>query len=87
MAFIDPMNTVSLAKTLGILEIGINNAPLKIALQKAKNQIGSKKGLRDFEGLESLEGEMSVISALLNIHLGNDASENLKELKKSNSKY
>ena len=86
VAFIDPMNSASLAKTLETFEKGINNAPLKIAVQRAKNQLSSKKGLRDFEDLESLDGELSVISALLNMHMGNDASENLKELKKSNSK-
>ncbi len=85
-AFIDPSNSNQLAKTLEILEQGISEASVKIAIQKAKAQLNGKKGLRDIHGLESLEGESSVISALLNIHLGKDATKNLKELNKINSK-
>ena len=85
-AFIDPSDSKNLAKTLEILEQGISEASVKIAIQKAKAQLNGKRGLRDIGGLESLEGESSVISALLNIHLGNDATKNLKELKKTNSK-
>ena len=32
-----------------------------------------------------MEGDASVISVLLNIHLGNDATDSLKELSKSDS--
>ena len=85
-AHIDPSNSNSLSKTLSSLEAGINNASVKMAIKKAKAQLNGKKGLRDIDGLENLEGESSIISALVNIHLGNDAKGNLEELKKSNPK-
>ena len=56
-----------------------------MALQKAKAQLKGKRGLRDISGLENLEGDASIISVLLNIHLGNDATDSLKELSKSDS--
>lgn len=82
---IDPSNSKSLANTLSNLESNVTNATVKIALQKARAQINGKKGLRDIAGLENLEGEGSVVSALLNIHLGNDATDSLKELAKFDS--
>jgi hypothetical protein len=84
-AWIDPSNSKSLANALSILETNITNASVKMALQKAKAQINGKRGLRDIKGLEALEGEASVISALLNIHLENDSNDSLNELKKSDS--
>jgi len=86
VAWIDPFNSKSLANTLSELESNITNASVKMALQKAKAQLNGKRGLRDIKGLENLEGDSSVISALLNIHLGNESSDSLKELKKSDSK-
>ena len=82
---IDPSNSKSLANTLSKLESNVTNATVKIALQKAKAQLNGKKGLRDISGLENLEGEASVVSALLNIHLGKDATDSLKELSKFDS--
>ncbi len=86
VAWIDPFNAKSLANTLSELESNVTNASVKMALQKAKAQLNGKRGLRDIKGLENLEGDSSVISALLNIHLGNESSDSLKELKKSDSK-
>ena len=86
VAWIDPSNSKSLANALSGLESNVTNASVKMALQKAKAQLNGKRGLRDIKGLENLEGEGSVISTLLNIHLGNDPSESLKELKKADSK-
>ena len=86
VAWIDPFNSKSLANTLSELESNITNASVKMALQKAIAQLNGKRGLRDIKGLENLEGDSSVISALLNIHLGNESSDSLKELKKSDSK-
>ena len=83
---IDPSNSKSLANTLLSLESNVTNAAVKIALQKARAQINGKRGLRDISGLENLEGEASIVSALLNIHLGNDATDSLKELAKFDSK-
>ena len=85
MARIDPQNSKSLANTLAMYESKSSDAKIKMALQKAKAQLNGKKGLRDIDGLENLEGDASVISVLLHIHLGNDATDSLKELAKSNS--
>ena len=85
-ARIDPKNSKSLAITLAEFEAISSDATVKMALQKAKAQLKGKRGLRDISGLESLEGDASIISVLLQIHLGRDASESLKELAKSQSK-
>ena len=84
-AKIDPANGKSLAKTLANFETNSSDATVKMALNKAKAQLNGKKGLRVISGLENLEGEASVISVLLHIHLGNDATESLEELSKSDS--
>ena len=85
VARIDPSNSKSLANTLAKLETKSSDATIKMALQKAKAQLKGKRGLRDITGLENLEGDASIISVLLNIHLGNDATDSLKELSKSDS--
>ncbi len=85
VARIDPQNSKSLANTLAMYESKSSDATIKMALQKAKAQLKGKRGLRDIAGLENLEGDASVISVLLHIHLGNDATDSLKELAKSNS--
>ena len=79
------MNSKSLANTLAKLETKSSDATIKMALQKAKAQLKGKRGLRDISGLENLEGDASIISVLLSIHLGNDATDSLKELSKSDS--
>ena len=85
VARIDPLNSKSLANTLAKLETKSSDATIKMALQKAKAQLKGKRGLRDISGLENLEGDASIISVLLNVHLGNDATDSLKELSKSDS--
>jgi len=84
-ARIDPSNSKSLVKSLAKFESISSDATVKMALQKAKAQLKGKRGLRDIAGLESLEGDASIISVLLHIHLGNDATDQLKELAKSDS--
>ena len=84
-ARIDPSNAKSLVKSLAKFESISSDATVKMALQKAKAQLKGKRGLRDITGLESLEGDASIISVLLHIHLGNDATDQLKELAKSDS--
>lgn len=83
--WVDPSNAKSLAKALESIETNVSNALVKVALQKAKAQIKGKRGLRDISGLENLEGDASIISALLNIHLGNETKDSLKELAKTDS--
>lgn len=82
---IDPSNSKSLANALSKLESNVTNALVKMAMQKAKAQLNGKRGLRDIKGLEELEGEASIVSALLKIHLGLDATGSLKELRKTDS--
>ena len=84
-AKIDPKNGKKLAKILSDFETVSSDAGVKMALNKAKAQLNGKRGLRDISGLESLEGDASVISVLLHIHLGNDATDSLKELSKVDS--
>jgi len=85
-ARIDPQNSKSLGIALAEFEAKSSDATVKMALQKAKAQLKGKRGLRDISGLEELEGDASIISALLQIHLGNDATKSLKELAKTQSK-
>ena len=84
-AKIDPKNGKKLAKILSDFETVSSDAGVKMALNKAKAQLNGKRGLRDISGLESLEGYASVISVMLHIHLGNDATDSLKELSKVDS--
>ena len=84
-AKIDPKNAKKLAKILSDFETVSSDAGVKMALNKAKAQLNGKRGLRDISGLESLEGDASVISVMLHIHLGNDATDSLKELSKVDS--
>ena len=83
--WIDPSVSKSLVNALSNLELNVTNATVRMAMQKAKAQLNGKRGLRDINGIESLEGEASVVSVLLNIHLNNDATASLKELAKSDS--
>ena len=83
--WIDPSKSKSLSQSLTKLDSSVTNATVKMALQKARAQLNGKRGLRDIKGLEALEGEACIISALLNIHLENDATDSLKELAKSDS--
>ena len=83
--WIDPSVSKSLANALSKLESNVTNASIRMAIQKAKAQLNGKRGLRDINGIESLEGEASVVSVLVNIHLKNDATDSLKELAKSDS--
>ena len=83
--WIDPSVSKSLANALSNLELNVTNATVRMAMRKAKAQLNGKRGLRDINGIESLEGEASVVSVLLNIHLNNDATDSLKELAKSDS--
>ena len=83
--WIDPSVGKSLANALSNLESNVTNATVRMDMQKAKAQLNGKRGLRDINGIESLEGEASVVSVLLNIHLNNDATDSLKELAKSDS--
>ena len=83
--WIDPSVSKSLANALSKLESNVTNASVRMAIQKAKAQLNGKRGLRDINGIESLEGEASVVSVLVNIHLKNDATDSLKELAKSDS--
>ena len=83
--WINPFNSKSLANSISKLESNVTNATVKIAMQKAKAQLNGKRGLRDIEGLESLEGDASVVSALLSIHMKKDSTDSLKELAKSDS--
>ena len=85
VAKIDPADSKSLVIALSEFEQKSSDATIKMALQKANAQLKGKRGLRDISGLESLEGDASIISVLLNIHLGNDSSESLKELGKTQS--
>ena len=85
VARIDPSDSKSLVTALGGLEQKTSDATIKMALQKAKAQLKGKRGLRDISGLENLEGDASIISVLLNIHLGNDSTKSLKELAKTQS--
>lgn len=85
IAKIDPANGKSLSKTLSIFEAKSSDAKIQMALAKAIAQLNGKRGLRDISGLENLEGDASIISVLLHIHLGNDATDSLKELSKTDA--
>ena len=82
---IDPANGKSLAKVLASFEEISSDATIKMALNKAVAQLNGKRGLRDISGLEDLDGNASIISTLIHIHLGNDATASLEKLSESDA--
>ena len=84
--WVDPADAKSLAIALGSLETNTSNASLKSSLQKARAQLNGKRGLRDYKNLQSLEGDASLISSLIEIHLGIDSTDSLKILSKHDKK-
>jgi len=81
-AYIDPKNSKELANALRDLSACVSGAANQMAIKKAIARLGGKRGLKEIGTLGDLEGEAIVITALIQIHIGIDASDTLAELKK-----
>ena len=81
-AWVDPADAKAVSIAIKALSPAASGATAQVAVQKAIAQLRGNRGLRDIGPLVSLDGEGSAISALLQIHLGQDATDALKRLKK-----
>jgi hypothetical protein len=82
---IDVENTNELTQVLETLTNSSNDAGIHVAYQKVASQIKNKRTLKVGSELLELTGPPSIISVLLQLASGSDASGSLKELAKHDS--
>ena len=82
---IDVENSEQLATVLSTLTSSSNDAKIHVAYQKVASQLKNQRNLKIDSELLDLTGPSSIISVLLHLASGSDASESLKELAKSDS--
>ena len=78
-------NSKELATVLSTLISSSNDATIHVAYQKVASQLKNQRNLKIDPELLNLTGPSSIISVLLQLASGSDASESLKELAKSDS--
>ena len=78
-------NTNELTQVLETLTNSSNDAGIHVAYQKVASQIKNKRTLKVGSELLELTGPSSIISVLLQLASGSDASDSLKELAKHDS--
>ncbi len=82
---IDVENSKQLATVLSTLTSSSNDASIHVAYQKVASQLKNKRELKVDSDLLNLTGPSSIISVLLHLASGSDASDSLKELAKADS--
>ena len=82
---IDVENTNELRQVLDKLTNSSNDAGIHVEYQKVASQIKNKRTLKIDSKLLELTGPSSIISVLLKLVSGSDASDSLKELSKQDS--
>ena len=82
-AYIDPHSSEDLATALDTLAATVDSAGAQVALRNVTSQLSAGRALTPSDSLLNLEGEASVLSALLHIATNSDAQMPLPESKKS----
>jgi len=82
---IDVDDGKQLATVLSTLTSSSNDATIHVAYQKVASQLKNQRSLKVDSELLNLTGPSSIISVLLHLASGSDASESLKELVKADS--
>jgi hypothetical protein len=78
-------NTAELTQALDVLTNSSNDAGIHVAYQKVASQLKNNRTLKVDSELLELTGPSSIISVLLHLVNGSDASDSLKELTKHDS--
>lgn len=81
-AFIDPHSSKDLAVALDVLGATVDTADAQVALRNVNSQLSAGRTLTPSDLLLNLEGQGSVLSALLHIATDSDASEALARVEK-----
>lgn len=82
---IDVENNKQLATVLSTLTSSSNDASIHVAYQKVASQLKNQRELKVDSDLLNLTGPSSIISVLLHLASGSDASDSLEELAKEDS--
>ena len=84
--WIDPRDKDAVITVLKLASAGVNDPDIKVALQKATNQISGGRSLALESPLDRLDGSMAFITALLALHAGYDVPNDVrKACKKADS--
>jgi hypothetical protein len=75
--YIDPSNNMDLSHALDTLSPALEAADAQVALRNVGSQLTSGRALNPTELLFELEGNASIVSALLSIAVGRDATDAL----------
>ena len=85
-ARIDVFDSVELLKLLDEVKVLCEDAETQVALQKVVAQLKSKREINPDKQLLELKGNAAIISVLLTLNSGKDASKAIKELTKADEK-
>ena len=80
--YVDPMVTEDLAKAMELLADSVDSAEAQVALRTVGSQLSSGRALNPADLLLELDGSASLISSLLSIAVGKDATKSLAKVKK-----
>jgi len=84
--WIDPRDKDAVITVLKLAGAGVNDPDIKVALQKATNQISGGRSLALESPLDRLDGSMAFITTLLALHAGYDVPNDVrKACKKADS--
>ena len=81
-AFIDPHSSEDLAAALDSLATTVDSADAQVALRNVTSQLSAGRTLTPSDALLNLEGQASVLSALLQIATDGDATDALTRVEK-----
>lgn len=81
-AFIDPHSSEDLAAALESLATTVDSADAQVALRNVTSQLSAGRTLTPSDSLLNLEGQASVLSALLHIATDGDATDALARVEK-----
>lgn len=81
-AFIDPHSSEDLAMALDSLATTVDSADAQVALRNVTSQLSAGRTLTPSDALLNLEGQASVLSALLHIATDGDATDALARVEK-----
>jgi hypothetical protein len=85
-AFIDPRSSKDLATALDSLAATVDTADAQVALRNVTSQLSAGRTLTPSDLLFNLEGQASVLSALLHIATDSDATDALARVEKVDKK-
>jgi len=77
--WIDPRDKDAMVTVLKLASAGVSDPDIKVALQKATNQISGGRIYTLEAPLNALEGSVAFITALLALHAGHDVPEAVRE--------